>query len=300
MNWDLIIIRYGEIALKAKYTRNYFENKLIGNIKKTFKQNKISNNIIKEWGRLYLETNDIDNSIKILKKIFGIVSISPAIKNKTDLNEVSHSVCDIAKKILTKNNSFALRVNRVGNHEFTSQDVAIKIGNDIVEKTKSKVNLSFPDFEIYIDIRYKDTYIFLKKIEGAGGMPVGTQGNILAIIDDKKSILSAWYLLKRGCKVIFYIKKSNLEGYLISFCDKWFIDKNIYVDKNKKEENLEILDYIQKKNCHAILTGDRISNKSNNITNIFELKKSFKLPILSPLIVMNDDEIVEKLKFIGL
>lgn len=299
MNWDLIIIRYGEIALKAKYTRNYFENKLIENIKKTFKQNKISNEITKEWGRLYLKTNDIDNSITILKKIFGIVSISPAIKNKTDLNEVSHSVCDIAKKILKKNNSFALRVNRVGNHEFTSQDVAIKIGNDIVEKTKSKVNLTFPDFKIYIDIRFNDTYIFLKKIEAVGGMPLGTQGNILAIIDDKKSILSAWYLLKRGCKVIFYIKKSNLKENLISFCDKWFIDKNIYTDKNKNEENLEIIDIIQKKNCHAIITGDKITKKNNSIFNISKLKKSFKIPILSPLIVMNDDEIVKKLKLIA-
>ena len=75
MNNELIIIRYGEIALKAKYTRKHFENILIRNIKNALKISKIDNNIIKEWGRLYLKTDNIDESILILKNIFGIVSI---------------------------------------------------------------------------------------------------------------------------------------------------------------------------------------------------------------------------------
>ena len=300
MKYDLIIIRYGEIALKAKYTRNYFEHILIRNIKKALNTENIINKIDKEWGRLYLKTKNIEESILILSRIFGVVSVSPAIKISTDLNFISEKVCKITKNILTKNNSFALRVNRVGNHDFTSQDIAIKVGDQIVKKISSKVDLTNPDFEIFIDIRENNTYIFIEKIPGIGGMPIGSQNNILAIIEDKYSILSSWYLLKRGCKIIFYIKNLKLQKDLIKFCNNWFVNKNIIIKNDKENEILDISNIISKNSCYAILTGDNINNNLNSIDKISELKNIHKLPILSPLIVMKDEEINKKLEIIGL
>jgi thiamine biosynthesis protein ThiI len=300
VNNELIIIRYGEIALKAKHTRKHFENILIRNIKNALKMSKIDNNIIKEWGRLYLNTDNINESILILKNIFGIVSLSPAIKIETDINQISNIIIDVTKNILTKNNSFALRVNRVGIHNFTSQDIAIKIGNDIVSKTGSKVNLTSPNYEIFIDIRNEITYIFLKKIPGVGGMPLGSQGNVLAIICDKKSILAAWYLIRRGCKAIFYLKNKKINDELLPFCDRWFIDKNIFLKNVKNNRNMEISDIIKKENCQAIVTGYTINDQSNTIMELRAIKKIYNLPVLCPLIIMNKNEILNKLKKIEL
>jgi adenylyl- and sulfurtransferase ThiI len=42
---ELILIRYGEIALKARYTRLCFENLLISNLKNAFKTEKLYNKI---------------------------------------------------------------------------------------------------------------------------------------------------------------------------------------------------------------------------------------------------------------
>ena len=78
MNYELIIIRYGEIALKGKETRKYFENCLISNIKTVLILKNISAIIKKERGRIYLYTDYIKESIDVLKRIFGIISISPA------------------------------------------------------------------------------------------------------------------------------------------------------------------------------------------------------------------------------
>jgi len=100
VDYELILIRYGEIALKAKYTRKYFENILIKNIRHALKLSKINNNITKEWG-------------------FGIVSVSPSIKSNTNIKQISDKILDLTKNKLSEKNSFALRVNRVGKHNFT-------------------------------------------------------------------------------------------------------------------------------------------------------------------------------------
>ncbi len=300
MEYKLLIIRYGEIALKAKYTRKYFENILIKNIRKNLNESKIKNNLTREWGRIYLNTDNIIDSIKILQKIFGIVSMSPSIRIKTDVRIISDKVITLTKNKLSKNNSFALRVKRVGKHNFTSQDIARKIGSEIVSKTRSNVNLTSPDYEIFIDIRNEYTYIFLEKIFGSGGMPVGTQGNILAIIDKKISILAAWFLIRRGCKPIFYLKNTLQHNNLRTFMKKWFIDDKIYIKNKEKDENFEILEIIKKEKCQAIITGHTIGNDYKNFNDLREIKNKYNLPVLCPLIIMDDDIIDEKLIEIGL
>ena len=90
--------------------------------------------ITKEWGRIYLKTDNNEESIKILKNIFGIVSISPAIKIETNIEKITKKSLVITKKLLSNKNSFALRVNRVGTHNFTSMDIANQIGKEMKSK----------------------------------------------------------------------------------------------------------------------------------------------------------------------
>ena len=59
MKHDLIIIRYGEIALKSRYIREQFENKLIKNITNALKNQNIKS-IIKK---------DFEDGLGILKKV---------------------------------------------------------------------------------------------------------------------------------------------------------------------------------------------------------------------------------------
>ena len=77
----------------------------------------------------------------------------------------------ISQETLNKEKSFAIRVTRTGNHDFSSQDVAVKIGNAIVKATKATVNLIKPDFELFIEIRNDNSFIFTEKIRGTGGLP---------------------------------------------------------------------------------------------------------------------------------
>ena len=147
MKYELILVRYGEIALKGKETRNRFENILVNNIRNALNSKKILHKIKKERGRIYVFTDQIQDSIDILQKVFGITSVSPAVKINSDMDVMSKFAVKVAKENnLTERNSFALRVTRTGSHSFSSQDVAVKLGSDIVDATGAKVDLSNPFF----------------------------------------------------------------------------------------------------------------------------------------------------------
>ena len=296
VNYELIIVRYGEIALKGKETRKRFENTLISNIKNALDKANLPNKITKEWGRIYVYTAQISKCIEVLQKIFGVYSVSPACQTSSDMNAVSKLSLEIAKEKLNKKKSFAIRTTRIGKHDYSSQDVSIKIGNDIVKSTNAKVDLTKPDFELSIEIRNDKAFLFTERIQCVGGMPHGTQGTVLALIDEPKSVLAAWYLMKRGCKTVFLNYDESLEETLKSFSDNWFVKPDIFsVNSDNLYETINEMSV--KKKANAIVTGHTLSG---SLFDIKELKKHTVFPILNPLISMNETEILNKSKEIGL
>jgi thiamine biosynthesis protein ThiI len=297
VNYELIIVRYSEIALKAKETRKRFENILINNIKDALNKEKITNEIKKEWGRIYIYTSQIEKSIKILKKIFGIKSVSPAFVTNANIKEISKLVIELSKIYLQIDISFAIRTTRTGSHNFSSQDVAIKVGKDVENATNAKVNLSNPDIEIFIEIRNKKAYVFTKKISCVGGLPLGSQGTVISIFDHPFSLLSTWYILRRGCNVIIVDITKNNSMYLTKFLEYWYTKPLII----SEEFNLNFLNKLNnialKENCDAVVTDHVLREKNSNIiSNLKSFKKNLKIPVLSPLIFMDEDEIDKKFK----
>ena len=287
---EQIIIRYGEIGLKQNITRRIFENTLIRNIKKSLQKQNIEFEIKRKRARIYISSIQIEDCIKILTKIFGITSLSPAFETNIDKKSLKKITLNIIENKITENTSFALKVNRTGNHDFTSRDIAIFLGDIIQKKTKAKVNLSNPDITLFVEIIDKKAFLFFEKISGAGGLPLSTQGRILAYIDSKEAILAAWFLMRRGCMPIFLIDNEALYDKVKNFTNNWHC--NCYVEGNNKS----IQEYAVQKRCDAIVTG----YKARDFERIKQLEKKIKIPILHPLIGLNDEEIDEKIELIGL
>jgi len=298
---EIILVRYGEIALKGKETRKRFENSLVTNMRNALNSKKLSFKIQKERGRIYVYTKQIKETIHVLKKVFGITSMSPVFETETNMDLISDLAVKVSKKFLTKKSTFAVRVKRTGNHNFSSQDVAIRVGKDIADATKAGVNLTKPDFELFIEIRDTKSFIFVEKIRGTGGMPLGTQGTVLVLVDSPQSILSAWYLMRRGCRTIFLTTDEMLLKSLGSFTNNWFAKTDIFLNDNQTNlyENMEKI--AKSKNCDAIVTGHSFSNTiEENISKIKIFTKNITLPVLHPLIAMEKNEIDEKCKTIGI
>jgi thiamine biosynthesis protein ThiI len=296
------LVRYGEIGLKAKETRKRFERCLQKNIQYALQTQKIPCTIKKSLGRIYVHTDLIDQSLSILKNIFGIVSVSPTLETISDIEQIAATALEIAKQKIHPNNSFAIRATRTGFHTFSSQDVAIRVGQDIVNTLHNPVDLTNPDQEIYIDIRDERAFIFTKKIFGVGGLPLGSQGNVLIFVTTPHSFLAAWYLMRRGCTPIFAISSKELEPLVNKLQKKWYFITQWYRINNEKNMIIEQLqNLVDQTKSEAVVTDHFLSqNPTETIFQLMQLKKSIKVPVIHPLIAMEQKEIIKQCSEIGI
>lgn len=301
MKPNLIIIRYSEIGLKAKYTRKTFENILQNNIKDILKKEKIVFNLEKTRGRLYIYTKEVKKTTILLKKIFAIKSISPCFKTNSSIDSMKKFVLKVIKYKINKSTSFALKVKREGKHEYSSLDIAIILGNEIVKKTEAKVNLSKPDVKLFIEIRQNDAFFFFEKIFGHGGLPHGSQGKVLSLVKSKDNkFLATWYMMRRGCIPVFLTQEKEVIENIKIFTNKWYYNSEIVIcNKNTFYKNINLV--ISVYGCEAVITDHSLSDDySEMLKEITKLKKYIDLPLIQPLIILDDAIIQEKSREIDL
>jgi adenylyl- and sulfurtransferase ThiI len=237
----------------------------------------------------------------VLSRIFGIVSFSPAVQTTSDMEDMSTLALQFTKNILTEEKSFAIRSTRVGTHMYTSQEVAVRIGNDIVSATHARVDLTNPDIELFIEIRDKNSFLFTEKIKGVGGLPLGTQGRILALIENTASLLAAWYLMHRGCNVIIVNMKISNDESIHLFLNHWYADAEI-ISADPKTKNFfdQLRTIASEKNCDALVTGHTLDEPICSLAAITQLKKQSIIPVLTPLIAMTPEELQQQCRKRGI
>lgn len=332
MNYDLIIVRYGEIGVKSPKIRSKFERKLIKNIKTTIKS-KIDIN----QGRIYVKPENFNEAMEKLKQIFGIVSFSPAITTKTIFEELDKTLTQYSEKlqeekIIDENTRFAIKCRRVGKHEFTSQEMAAHCGSIVREVVPAPVDLSNPDLTIFVEVRGENTYIFHEKIKGPGGLPLGTQGKVVCLVSSGiDSPVATYLMMKRGCEVValhcnndpfsgpkvtenFNLLVDQLNKYAKGTpIKKRVIDYGEYLTtaKSKAPEKMTCVlcksgmyriaeKLAQKLGADAIVDGSSVGQvASQTLSNILATRYGVEMPILSPLIGLDKEEITEIAKRIG-
>lgn len=326
-------IRYGEIGVKSPKVRRKFENKLMNNIKAELDCEFINYN-----GRIILQTDQEDEKVrKVLNRVFGIVSYSPIFETETDNQKISQLIEESLNEFIEhgkfkpETQTFAVKCRRVGIHDFSSQEMAGYVGSVIVKLTNAKVNLSNPDFTVYVEVRQDKTFVYYEKIKGLGGLPVGSQGRVICLISGGiDSPVAAFQMLKRGCsvtllhcdnspfgegtvsKVLKHVEK--LRKYSLGEEIKLYTIKyGKYLEYVMKEapprmtcvlcksgmyQTAELL--AKKEKANAIVDGSSIGQvASQTLNNIYASRYHCKMPIFSPLISLDKLEIESIAKEIG-
>jgi thiamine biosynthesis protein ThiI len=106
-------------------------------------------------------------------------------------------------------------MKRVGTHPFTSQEKAVELGNLVRAGFPNlSVDLGDPDLELHVEIREGDCYLFTEVFQGAGGLPLGVEGSLVALVSGGiDSPVAAWMMMKRGCRVIpVFVALTGLLG----------------------------------------------------------------------------------------
>lgn len=331
IEYDVIIARYGELGIKSPRVRRRFENKLVSNIKSSF---ECEIKVIQ--GRVFIKPANYPEALDKLTKVFGIVSFSPAITTITDFDKIAEDMEIYVDKLesdglISSKTPFAIRSRRVGEHEFSSQELGAFAGSVVVGKIGAPVDLTNPQMEIFVETRQDETFIYHQKIAGPGGLPVGTQGKLIVLLSGGiDSPVAAYMMMKRGCQI------TALHFDNEPFTDPKALDKVQKIVEKLREYSkgvkltLKVVKYGQylqkcsdeaekltcvlcksgmyqtaemvahKENALGIVDGSSVGQvASQTLPNLLATRNSVSMPVLSPLIGMDKVEIENMAKKIG-
>ncbi|HNW38196.1 MAG TPA: tRNA uracil 4-sulfurtransferase ThiI [Methanosarcina vacuolata] len=334
---EVVIVRYGELALKSTGVRNWYEKILMRNIAAMLDSRNIPySQIRREWGRIFIESAD-PCAAEAASDVFGIVSTSPALTAEPTLESAASVCAALARDLVLEGESFAIRARRSGNHTFSSADIGKNCGDAVwnaleKEGKHPRVNLSSPDKEIFVEIRQNLAYVYLKTFKGVGGLPLGTQGSMVVLMSGGlDSPVAAWLMMKRGvmitpvyCSNSPYAEDAARERAFdcIRQLQKWapghqfttyeiphgpnlkaFID--ICNRKNtcllcKRMMYREAYEVMRKEGASGIITGSSLGQvASQTAANMYAEIYQLAIPIYHPLIAFDKTEIIDIARKIG-
>src|SRR5690625_2033564 len=325
MEYDHILIRYSEIALKGK-NRTKFLTRLQENIQYKLREFP-SIKVRRTQGRIFVLLNG-QNPVPILERcrhIFGISSLSLALKVENGVNQIEKAVLYVLKNS-NHTKTFKVTVKRANkNFPVPSQEMNHVLGSYLLKNTSDYTfDVHNPDLEIKVEIRDDATYITTETIEGAGGLPVGTGGKTLLLLSGGIDSPVAGYLaMKRGVqvdaihfhsppftserakqKVIDLAEKLTVYGnqvkiHMVPFTKlQQAIFKDI-PDRYTMTIMRRIMMRISESVCEqeAILsmtTGENLGQvASQTMGSMNAINEVTNYPILRPLITMDKEEIIK-------
>ncbi len=324
---ELVLVRYGEIGLKGKNIRT-FEKKLVMNIKKAV--SKIPDTtVIDRHGRVVVEHDPEFQKqvIEAVSIVFGVVSVSPAIKVDRDIEVLKETCYEIIKNLVeeTGAKSFKIETRRADkNYPLNTPEINYLVGGYVYKKMEIlKVDVHNPDILLTIEIREK-AYIFSKKILGLGGMPYGSAGKGLLLLSGGIDSPVAGYLMaRRGLEletIHFHSYPFTSERALEKVVDlaakltKYTINLKIHsvnlleiqkaINEKCPSEEMTILSrcfmmmiaekVAQKFRCQALITGENLGQvASQTIEGITVTNSKIEMPVFRPLIAYDKNEIIE-------
>lgn len=297
MDSECILVRTGEIFLKSG-NKHVFENQLVHNIVSYLKQIKVYAKLDRACNRFILRAEKKELDKIELKHIFGVVSYNRCIETEMTEEAIKKEILKLLKQssMNLKNKTFRVTVNRADKRfKINSMDFAINIANFIISETekahnfKPKVSLKDYDINFGIELLDEKALIFTETTECFGGLPLGIEGTVIAIIEEGKqahdaSILAALSMMRRGCKIIPVAYK-NLE---INLLKKYSYGSYEELKIIKNNEDLKKI--ADENNAKAIVVG-------NNLKNIDKIDKTLnEFTIITPLIIFDNDEIKKELE----
>ena len=331
---DMILLKLGEIVLKG-LNRKSFEQKLMGNIRRRllglgkFKVTCMQSTIYVEPES---DDADLDAAFEALQDVFGIVKISRAAACKKDRDEIAQLAIRYLADDMRRAKSFKVESKRSDkSFPMTSIELSQYVGGELQEAFPDcTVDVHEPELVVHIEIRDLAAYVHAQPVNGAGGMPVGSNGVAVTLLSGGiDSPVSSYMIAKRGVRLIpvhFFSfpytsqqakdKVVELARILTRFCGKMTLEVVPFThiqeeirDKCPEEYftlimrrfMMRIAERIANEwNAKAIVTGENLGQvASQTMEAMASTQAVLSLPVLQPLIGMDKEEIVQMSRKIG-
>ncbi len=324
---EIILCKYGEIALKG-LNKNNFESILVKNVKRRLRhcgQFKFS----RAQSTLYVEplseNIDMDEVVDKLKHVFGIVKLCRALTVEKSMEAIISDSMDYLEQALDGAVTFKVEAKRADKKfPLKSPEICRELGHEILERFPHlTVDVHNPDVTVTVEIREEHAFINALKLDGAGGMPVGSSGRgMLLLSGGIDSPVAGYMIAKRGVQIqaVHFeappytserarLKVEKLAEEIASYCGDInfhcvpFTEIQEVLRDNCPEElftiimrrlMMEIAQRIcEKEDCQCLITGESIGQvASQTMYAMVCTDASCRIPVFRPCIGMDKSEIV--------
>ena len=340
---DLILARFGEIALK-KGNRGFFEKALRHNLRQA--ADEISpTRVTTLGGRVaIIPAGRVEEVAERVKDVFGLVSTSPAwscASRPEDIVELARRVLDDALE--TRCSVFAdgavpapvtVRISTSRSDKsfpMNSVEMDIHVAEHILPgPVRVKVQLRGAELEVGIDIRSEASYVFVERIPGPGGLPVGTLGHAVSLLSGGiDSPVASWLAMKRGLEVSYVSFHS--PPYIGDASRKKIADLVRILGRYQPTSRLHVVPFTRiqetirerapaayrtvlyrrfmqriatsiarRERAGALITGESLGQvASQTLENMTCIEEAAGLPVLRPLLTFDKTEAIALARRIG-
>ena len=325
---ELILCKYGEIALKG-LNKSTFESMLVKNVKRRLRFcGKFK--YTKSQSTLYIEPLsediDMDEVVDRLKKIFGIAKLCRAIMVEKTMDSILNDTMDYLDEALLGAKTFKVNAKRADKKfPLKSPEICRELGHKILEEFQHlSVDAHNPDVIVTVEIREEHAFVNALKIDGAGGMPIGSSGKAMLLLSGGiDSPVAGYMIAKRGVQIdaIHFeappytserarMKVEMLAEKMAAYCGDInfhcvpFTEIQEVLRDNCPEELFTIImrrlmmeiaqRFCEKEDIQCLVTGESIGQvASQTMYAMVCTDAACRIPVFRPCIGMDKSEIVE-------
>jgi len=330
----LVLLRYGEIALKGR-NRPLFLRALRRNVRACLRAHDLEGTVTSRGQRVYVETEHVAEALGPLQRVFGVVSLSPVVTVARDIDAIASAGVEEATEAGVRDGvSYRVQARRADkSFPHISPEINRIVGEAIYQATQGDVDLSRDaDVTIGVEVQRDRALIYGRVLDGPGGLPLGTEGRVVALLSGGiDSPVAAWLMMKRGCGVVpLHLSQSESEtvktlanvDQLRRYAYGWELRPTILEHREVIAPALRALREMreerwtcvickhlmlrraealaEKVGADAIVIGDSLGQvASQTLPNLRAVSLGIELPVLRPLIGLDKTEIVDLGRQIG-
>ncbi|GAV20786.1 thiamine biosynthesis protein ThiI [Mariprofundus micogutta] len=327
-----LLFHFGELSLKGK-NRATFERRMAENIKRVVKPVLKPGGFHREHGRMTADLESIsDELLDLLALLPGIRNFSVAHECALDLEAMQETakaavLADFGPDVAGKPFRVTSKRSNKG-FPILSPELNFEVGGFLKNQLNLTVNLDAPEIDVRVEVGAYAAYIYTRKITGIGGLPVGTSGRGVVLFSGGiDSPVAAYSMMKRGMQVVLvhlynstinrdFAKIRDLARQLSRYQGRvklYLIDLEEFQRHAiahvpaeyrmiiyKREMIRSAAKIAHEQGGQALVTGDSLGQvASQTLANISAIYDAADLPLLSPLIGADKEEIVALGRRIG-
>ncbi|MBO7534413.1 MAG: hypothetical protein J6T46_10530, partial [Victivallales bacterium] len=216
--YNALIVRYNEIGTKGR-NRLAFEEALGESLQRVLSSvGKLK--ILNEHGRLFLlpeykphfTPEDIQLMRDVLPTVPGLSSLSPGFYVEPTLEAIEAVMRQwfdtVFEAFMAQSPrpalTYAMRARRADKKfPMTTDEMERYFAKMVISNhPELSIDLKKANLLVEVEIRYHQAFISFERIYGAGGLPVGTAGGVLALLSGGfDSPVACFQMMRRGCSV---------------------------------------------------------------------------------------------------